>query len=174
MMVDSSATTGWWAARAALTVADISISGDGTARYAGLPGRSEVRLGPLPRLGDGLAGGGRVVADDDDRARSGAEARPDDRAGSVVFARAAGGAAEDQHVGVARVIKQDACREPFGDLGAHADAGIQADRVANRLAQDLTDGAPAPAGVPLGRHRIAGELMAGGFQREDGVNLGGA
>lgn len=56
-------------------------------------------------------------------------------------------AAEHQHVGACRMVEQHARREPFGDLGADADAGIQAGRLADRPAQHVTRGAPAAAGL---------------------------
>ena len=69
---------------------------------------------------------GRGRADDDDGARRGAQARPDDRAGPAVLVRVLRGTAEDQQVGVVGVIEQDTRRQAFGDLGVHAHAGIKA------------------------------------------------
>src|SRR5580704_15279931 len=141
-----------------------------------LPGPGQVRLAALPRLGHVivLVRCARRRTDDDNGARSRSQARPDDGAGPAVRVRAVGGAAEDQHVGLACMVEHDARRETFGDLRAHADAGIQADRLADRSAQHLTGSAPAPTGLPRGRRSVAGDLMTRGFQGEDRMNLGGA
>src|SRR5579859_6066840 len=140
-----------------------------------LPGRCRALQRPLPRLGDvvarvGLGRGGR--ADDDDRARCGPQAHPDDGTGPAGRVRTVRGAAEDQHVGLLRVVEQDPRGESFGYLGAHADTGMQAGRLADREAQHLTSSTPAPAGLPRCWHRITGDLMTCGFQGEDRVDFG--
>jgi len=41
---------------------------------------------------------------------------------------------EHQHVGIRRLVEQYARGEPFGDLGAHADAREHAQRLTDRRA----------------------------------------
>ena len=81
---------------------------------------------------------------------------------------------EHQHVGVRRLVEQHARGEPLGDLGAHADAREQAQRLADRPAQHVTGGTPASARLPGRRDGIARDLMTRGFQGQHGQDLRGA
>src|SRR6476620_4386234 len=155
MIVDSSATTGAPDRSAALTGGDTSTR-DGTrtsvslARYqpAGapwrpilltlrydLPGRAGAFQGPLPRLRHVIRPGGSDRldrADDDHRAPGGAQADPDHRARGPVRSGAGRVAAEDEHVRVRRLVEQHAGGQSLRDLGGHAHARKEAERLADR------------------------------------------
>src|SRR5216683_813506 len=132
--------------------------------------------GPLPRLGHVIRVWRDRVrrADDDDRAAGGAKADPDDGTGGPVRVGSVRIAAEHQHVGVRRLVEQYSRGEPFGYLGAHADAGEQAHRLADRPAQHLTGRAPTSAGLPRRRDGIARDLVTCGLQGHHGQDLGRA
>src|ERR1700677_176797 len=148
-----------------------------TPRLPGtLPSRAGALQVPLPRLGHVI---GRILrgrlgrADDHDRAHRGTKTGPDHGPRGAVRVWAVGRAAEHQHVGPAGVVEQHARREPFGYLGAHADAGKQADRLGDRSPQHVTGRGPAAAGLPGCRDRITCYLMTRRLQGEHRENLGG-